>query len=1149
MSAPEDDNACPFGGDNHNLTVHSRSVSAARQDAALITSITLQGFKSFAERSRLEFGPGITAVIGPNGSGKSNVVEALRWVSHQARARELRAARATELIFHGAGQTERGNLRPLAPLGLAEVQLELRTFNGERLHLARRIYRDGSAEQDLMGQRTRARDVQNALRGTGLGSGGLAVIGQGEVSSVVQAEGATLLAYVQEAAGLSRSVAARHGTAAQLALAEDQLTQVRLLEGELESRTRRLHLAALNAARHRRLTLRGLELQDALNRAKHLAALDELSMLRARVQQLGHESGQLGAEVQRAAGSLEEARQGAALAREAQRAHAQTLDLYRAAARAQTQVEDTRQHLERDLEAAASERQALAQHREPLALAPPELSQTQTRLEAAGRELALQTRRARDLEEALWQARQQASRSAERQAASAAQRLTLQGEADRCAAQLAAGEAMQEAARSDQQTLKEQLRLLDEAHAAALLACADLLAREQAMRAAAQQLNAEVPPLRREQQRLESSLSSYARYGEGPRTALQSAHPGLLGSVADLLSVPAEHETAVGAALGRRLEQVVVQSADDAREIIDLLKRRGGRATFLPLDLLRSPARRDALLLREPGVLGNLSDLCPSQPPIVGQSLLAGTLLMRSLQAATALARRHAQRPRLVTVDGELIEPGGALTGGSASGNGAGVLAEQRQFSRLRDELEALSARQTALNGQLAEQENGSRASREDEEAARAASEQARAGLNGADLTLAGLEAAQASVERQHRSLAGRLQSMDDGDGVAAFSDAPNPAQIEAQLRQARAAAELAAQQERTLSAELTEERELLAAWTLHRQAQARQQELHARQNLLRSRLDALQESLLTGHAETLRHQLALGNFDPDALLAAEAARDALSLRYGNLIARQNKVSAALEEARLTQARREGSLGSVPDANSIAGSPRDWQAELNTGQRELEALGTVNPAAVQELLCEQQRLDQLTGQRRDVEQAADELRSHLDDLSSTEQQATSQALTRVAAAFAEYSGELLGGLGELDVDRGPDSRLCGLKLAVQPAGKRTRNLSLLSTGERTMAGLAFLFALAHAPEDRELAASGLPLAVLDEVDAPLDEANIRRFTRFLTRFAARGSQFVLVTHQKATMEVANALWGVTTDASGASQVLSIRQLEDVHVRT
>ena len=195
----------------------------------MITSISLQGFKSFAERTRLEFGPGVTAVIGPNGSGKSNVVEALRWVSHQARARELRAARATELIFHGSAGDASGSRSGKAglgkaALGLAEVQLGLRTRSGERLHLARRICRNGAAEQDIMGRSARARDVQSALRGTGLGIGGLAVIGQGEVGSVVQAEGPTLLAYVQEAAGLSRSVAARQDTAAQLLAAQTGLT-------------------------------------------------------------------------------------------------------------------------------------------------------------------------------------------------------------------------------------------------------------------------------------------------------------------------------------------------------------------------------------------------------------------------------------------------------------------------------------------------------------------------------------------------------------------------------------------------------------------------------------------------------------------------------------------------------------------------------------------------------------------------------------------------------------------------------------------------------------------------------------------------------------------------------------------------------------
>ena len=226
----------------------------------MLQSIPLQGFKSFADKTRLEFGPGVSAVIGPNGSGKSNVVEALRWATHQARARELRAGRGTELIFHGSGGK--------APLGLAEVQVELHTPEG-RVNLARRIYRDGSSEQDLNGRSVRVRDVHAALRGTGLGPGGLAVIGQGEVSGVVQAEGKTLLGYVQEAAGLSRAVTARQESEARLKEADAHLEQLRLVLAEREAAVARLERAARDARTHRDLSARVSALEEAQRRERN----------------------------------------------------------------------------------------------------------------------------------------------------------------------------------------------------------------------------------------------------------------------------------------------------------------------------------------------------------------------------------------------------------------------------------------------------------------------------------------------------------------------------------------------------------------------------------------------------------------------------------------------------------------------------------------------------------------------------------------------------------------------------------------------------------------------------------------------------------------------------------------------------------------
>ncbi|WP_370657358.1 AAA family ATPase [Deinococcus sp. KNUC1210] len=326
----------------------------------MITSLSLQGFKSFAALTRLEFGPGVSAVIGPNGSGKSNVVEAIRWVTHNARARELRAARASDLIFHGSGSAGSGR----APLGLAEVQLELRTPAGERVHLARRLYQDGSSEQDIAGRPSRVRDVQAALRGTGLGNGGLAVIGQGEVSGVVQAAGSVLLAHLQEAAGLSRSVAARQDTAARLTEAATHLAQVRLLEAELEQRRARLETAAHSAARHHVLTLDVLAWQDALARARALNAQTELEALRRRVETLGAESAALAQAIQDAAAALDRAREAARIAREEARQHQQALELHQAAVRAAEQSARYLEHLE-------GERIALEREATALPLIPP----------------------------------------------------------------------------------------------------------------------------------------------------------------------------------------------------------------------------------------------------------------------------------------------------------------------------------------------------------------------------------------------------------------------------------------------------------------------------------------------------------------------------------------------------------------------------------------------------------------------------------------------------------------------------------------------------------------------------------------------------------------------------------------------------------
>ena len=663
-------------------------------------------------------------------------------------------------------------------------------------------------------------------------------------------------------------------------------------------------------------------------------------------------------------------------------------------------------------------------------------------------------------------------------------------------------------------------------------------------------VNASVAPLRRERERLETALNSYARYGEGARNALRLEHPGIVGSVADLLTGPRRLRDGHGAALGRRLEQVVVGRAEDARELIEELKRAGGRATFLPLDLLRPRVRRDGPLLREPGVVGNLADLCPSDPPLVGEALLADTLVVQDLRVANRLARAHASRPRLVTLDGELVEPGGAITGGRMRDSGAGILGDQRRFQELEAELEEADTLGRRLTAELervrATLADGAgrhdllltareRAAREEREAERRVTE---------------LQAQARSLGAHRDRLKARLEPADGSPDPVPAADRtlPDLPALEAELLAARQRAETGRAAERGAAETLALARELAAAWRAYGAAQLRAGDLQARLEASTTAAAGQDTHLQAAAAELARREAALGTLDENEFARAEAAREAAAQVYAHLIGEQNRARTRLDDLRLLSARREGSLEALPDGCTPPGTPREWTAELGRVRAELEALGTVNARAEADHAAELEVLHTQRAEVQDAGSAAAELRAHLAELEEAERAATRAAFVRVNAAFREYSAELLGGVGELETETDAAGRLSGLRLAVQPRGKRTRSLTLLSAGERTMAGLGFLFALNHAGGEGQ-GGGGLPLAVLDEVDAPLDEANIRRFTAFLERFSARGAQFLLVTHQKATMEVASALWGVTTDTSGASRVLSIKQPEDAKVRT
>ncbi|GIW39051.1 MAG: chromosome partitioning protein Smc [Meiothermus sp.] len=1069
-----------------------------------IERLFLQGFKSFGERTSLEFGPGVYGIVGPNGSGKSNLVEALRWVVG-ARAKELRGDEAQALLFHGSDG------RP--PLGFAEVGLEL-GGNGKRISLSRRLERDGSSEIRLNSARSTLRQVEQALMGTGLSRSGYAIVGQGEVGQILQAGPEVLLAYLEEAAGLRAVTQA------------SKATQERLQAATLELQTRTQELAerkaiisekaqqAEAARQAAALAARTLLLRRSVLAARIREAEQEVNSAQQKAQTLEREQAET---TQRLQAIEKEKGQALEALEAAQNAHSEALRQAEALSGELKLVEQERASLEGLLRRIAGEigegETRLIRLRSLQApIAPADAPPTPAALQSLQQQLKELQAAIQNEENQIRSAQKAYERFLQAQATYEAQKASF----EQMLAQRAALEADQARLEAERTALQAQL-------SEAQLRESTLRSRLNELVRQEGQASSEARAARSEAGRLEALLRSGADLAEGPKRARASGIPGLMGVVADLIEVPAGLELAVEVALGARMQWVLCEDERAAQAAVQYLKQQGGRATFLPRTLLKPPrARHERLPWTEtPGVVGVARHLvqlplCPEALP----TLLGETLVLEHLEAALALVRQHPDHPRIVTLEGELLETSGAITGGRLQ-KGGQMLALRRRFHDTQSEAARLEAQALALAAQA---------------------EQLRAEL--ASLNLTQLQRRQTELDSELKAVRASLARLPALGGQAQPPQPPepvlppNPQRLEA-LRSEREA----------LGAQLAQQREAELRWQRYREDQARyataqneiaelearlqhlrgeQAELGQRLAALQSRKDALERD---------RAQLSLGHLE-ERLRAARGRTRALSEEETRLIARTNALLSDLEALHLTQARREATietlqqeLSALPPGPIEEGSSRSLARLLAETEAALEALGPVNHLAEQEYALLSEDIARLEVALQESEAAVRKLEAELHQVASAYQERMQQVYGVFKEKFAQYAGALLD--AEVELERSTQ----GLELILKPAGKRTVNLNLLSMGERTMGALAFLFALSEVGEE----SSGLPIAVLDEVDAPLDEANIQRFCRFLQHFKNQ-TQFILVTHQKRTMEACDALYGVTTE-KGVSRVYSIKREE------
>lgn len=1180
-----------------------------------LEQIALLGFKSFAERTVLKVLPGITGIVGPNGCGKSNVGEAVRWALGEQSARSLRGQRMEDLIFHGSASRKQ--------VGLAEVEL-LFSNDGtlavpwSEIQVGRRLYRTGDSEYLLNGAAARLRDILDLFAGTGANPRAYSVMDQDKLNHVLTAKPHERRVFIEEAAGIARYKQQRHETEGKLDATRQNLVRVRDVMDEVRRQLGSLERQARRATQYKALLAERKELALALVAADHAALAaegerlaGEIAALRDREHGLRADLGQLAARTASQRALIQESEH-------------RLSDLRQGLQKVQGELErllERREQLGVQLREVAEEVVRLAD----------EARITAERLTGIGEERAAAGVAAREAEELAEERRQAADELAgtleahrrglgqDRDRLEAQRLEQVRAAAERTDLMRATAELRERQAQLDRRAERLAVELREvEAEAARLVAArtllesgrertvAELAARVAERNEAAAGLEDRTRRLGETEQRLaETRLALAARrsslaalrqleqaregYGAGVRaifgageTEGQAALAGVVGTVADLLEVPAGLERAVAAVLGERLQWVVVSRYENARAAVAFLRAQSaGAATFLPLDRLGAVADPppDAS-----GVRWAVRAVAAAPPDLVPH-LLGRVGVVEHLDHAEALWRRNGVVATYVTPAGEVLGPNGRLRGGSGEGGGqddeVSLLGRKRQVRELADQVAALDA-----------------------EAAGAAAEAASLGQHVAELRerlgrldrqiqayeaerLAGdkdLEQASRDHERVRRHTdtvrveAGQVaREAAETETALATLDArlelsrEVEERLEAAMNALRARIEDAQAREADLTGMLTACRVELASATERVEALARERtridqmeaELTERLAQARTRQGQLRERTLWLEEERTRADDAArdGAAERDhreaALRATAARHEELGSALAGLEAQSRRVDAELtrltgsvheleitategrvrREEILLEARRAHGVDDEAALHALHDPTRDLEAirarHALLGEK-IEAIGAVNLVADDEYRELDERLTFLRAQHDDLVASVKDLEKALRGMTRTAQERFSEAFERINEHFQHIFGRLFeGGRAELrlvEAEEGGDPLDTGVELMAQPRGKRLQSVTLMSGGERALTGLALLFAIFYFRPS--------PFCVLDEVDAPLDDANIHRFLRVLRELTGQ-TQFIVITHNRKTMEAADVLYGVTMEEPGLSKVVSV----------
>lgn len=1180
----------------------------------ILKALEMQGFKSFPDKTVLEFNKGITAVVGPNGSGKSNISDAVRWVLGEQSTKTLRGSKMEDVIFSGTDVRK--------AKGFAEVTLRLdntdRSLNkdSDEVSVTRRYYRSGDSEYLVNGESARLRDVNELFMDTGLGRDGYSIVGQGKIADMVSPKASERRDMLEEAAGISHFRYRRGDAIKRLAQAEENLVRLRDILSELESRVGPLKAQSEKAQKFIVLAgerknleigiwlntidktgekMRDQEHKIEIAEASHKEAQDELSKIGEMIDKAADGTRDINIK-------LEEIRNSASGFEE------KLSDIDSQIKVAENSILHNNETIERINRDKAAENET----EQNIDAA---VSAAQECIQKAEEQIADATRQMDELSKQEETYRLSSSEFSDRAAA-------LSGEISALSVRLADCRVTAETANSSIEEIRSRISAIDESMGTRKDDYDALLKRKADAEAELKEIQDEIVSVKNaidgytlrfenrgkkadsvklaidEKQRelhkgqdrvrlledLEKNMEGYfgavkAVMKESGRGALR----GIYGPVSQLITVKDKYSAAIETALGAAVQNIVVDNETDAKRAMGFLKEhRAGRATFLPITAIKGRVLSEQGLDDQYGFVSIASDLVSydNKYSEIIRWLLGRTAVAEDIDSAIAIAKKYSYRFRIVTLDGQVINAGGSMTGGSRVQN-AGILSRGNEIERLKG---SLASMQKELDGMLSDYKLLS----EDASAAKAE-------LEGAEGDL--LRAKEENIRRE-----GELKLASDklasvSSGVKELLEEKET--LEKRIESVSSGAETARSQIDELKETLeNKEKELESITGDSKTLQKNREEVASKAAEIRLRIVSLQKDVeantdeitrlknrKTGHLDRLSEldgeirEIEEKNDELRALTERLSADEkALKANHGDaqnqineLISQRDELEkqandlrlherakseererlsgdiARLEERKIAMRNEYDNLTSKlydeyqltrREAAALEIEIDDYSlaakrlAELKS---QIRALGSVNVSAIEEYKEVSERYEFLSGQINDVETSRAELNKMIDDLTGKMAEQFREQFNRINSCFGQTFIELFGGgKAELRLEDERDVLGSDIEIKVQPPGKNVQNINLLSGGEKGLSAIALLFAI--------LKVTPAPFCIFDEVEAALDDVNVSRYAQYVRRMT-KNTQFILITHRRGTMEEADVLYGVTMQEKGVSKLLELKTAE------